>query len=108
MSERLIILLILEIIAIILITFGYLIKFKGSIQLIAGVCKNDDKIKDKKGFGTFVGGNILVMGMIFCIGPVIFYFYAESKIIIETILLLSLLIIGVITYIGSKKYLQSD
>ena len=41
----------------VLLILGYLIKFKNKIQLVAGVYKNKDKIKDIKGFASLVGGN---------------------------------------------------
>lgn len=107
MNNGLIIFAILEIIGGILLILGYLIKFKGMIQLVAGVSKNDDKILDKKGFGSFVGGNIIILGIVFCVGALAIYIYPDYKVVIEPILLLSLLIIGILLFIGTKKYIAS-
>ena len=88
----------------ILLILGYLIKFKNKIQLIAGVYKNEDKIKDKKGFASFVGGNVLILGVIFCAGALWIYLCPGYKKLIEPALLLSLLVIGILSYTKSKKF----
>lgn len=88
-----------------LLILGYLIKFKNKIQLIAGVYKNEDKIKDKKAFASLVGGNLFILGCIFCSGALGIYICPSCKQLIEPVLLLSLLVIGILTYAKSKKYL---
>jgi hypothetical protein len=104
MSEDQIIFMILGTIGFILLILGYLIKFKNKIQLVAGVYKNENKIKDKKGFASLVGGNVLILGLIFCAGAIGTYLCPSYKGLIEPVLLLSLLIIGILTYTKSKKY----
>lgn len=106
MTEKQIIFLILETIGCILVIFGYLIKYKQKIQLIAGVCKDDDQIKDKKGFASLVGGNVLLSGIIFCVGAFGIYFYPNFKNPIESVLLLSLLVTIILTYTRSQKYIE--
>ncbi|MEA3547948.1 MAG: hypothetical protein U9R66_09815 [Thermodesulfobacteriota bacterium] len=106
MTEEQIIFLILETIGCLLVILGYLIKYKRKIQLIAGVCKNDDQIKDKRGFASLVGGNVLLSGVIFCTGAIGIYFYPNFKNIIEPVLLLSLLATIILTYTKSKKYIK--
>ena len=106
MPENQIIFLILETIGCILVILGYLIKYKQKIQLIAGVCKDDDQIKDKKGFASLVGGNVLLSGIIFCTGAVGMYFYPNFKNLIESVLLLSLLVTIILTYTRGKKYIE--
>ncbi len=88
-----------------LTVFGYLIKYKGKINLIAGVnMKNADKIKDKKGLASLVGGNILVLGIIFCTGAIAMYLKPESKAFVEQVLLLSILAVLIILFAKAKKY----
>lgn len=106
MPDDQIVFLILETIGCILVILGYLIKYKEKIQLIAGVCKDDDHIKDKKGFASLVGGNVLLTGIIFCVGAVGMYLYPNFKNLIESMLLLSLLVIGILTYTRGKKYIE--
>jgi drug/metabolite transporter (DMT)-like permease len=105
MDKTQIIFTVLGILGCILVILGYLIKFKNKIQLVAGVYKNEDKIKDKKGFASLVGGNVLILGLIFCAGALGIYIYPDYKELIEPALLLSLLVIGILTYIRSKKYI---
>ena len=106
MPENQIIFLILETIGCILVILGYLIKYKQKIQLIAGVCKDDDHIKDKKGFASLVGGNVLLSGIIFCVGAVGIYLFPNFKNFIESVLLLSLLVTIILTYTRGKKYIE--
>ena len=106
MTNEQIIFLILETIGCLLVILGYLIKYKEKIQLIAGVCKDDDQIKDKKGFASLVGGNVLLSGIIFCAGAFGMYFLPNYKNSIESVLLLSLLVTIILTYKGGKKYME--
>lgn len=106
MTEEQIIFLILETIGFILVILGYLIKYKHRIQLIAGVCKDDDRIKDKKEFASLVGGNVLLSGIIFCTGAFGIYLYPNFKNSIESVLLLSLLVTVILTYTRGKKYIE--
>ena len=106
MDETQIIFTVLGTLGCILLIFGYLIKFKNKIQLVAGVYKNEDKIKDKKGFASLVGGNVLILGLIFCAGALGIYICPSYKKLIEPALLLSLLVIGILTYTKSKKYIE--
>jgi len=101
-----IIFIVLGTLGCILLILGYLIKFKNKIQLVAGVYKNEDKIKDMKGFASLVGGNVFLLGLIFCAGALGIYIYPGYKGLIEPVLLLSLLVIGVLTYTKSKKYIE--
>lgn len=105
MDKTQIIVTVLGILGCILVIFGYLIKFKNKIQLVAGVYKSEDKIKDKKGFASLVGGNVLILGLIFCAGALGIYIYPSSKELIESVLLLSLLVIGILIFTKSKKYI---
>jgi len=106
MTENQIIFLILETIGSIFVILGYLIKYKEKIQLIAGVCKDDDHITDKKGFASLVGGNVLLTGIIFCVGAVGIYLFPNYKNLIEPVMLLSLLVTIILTYTGGKKYIE--
>jgi hypothetical protein len=100
-----IIFMVLVILGCTLLILGYLIKCKNKIQLIAGAYKNEDKIKDKKAFASLVGGNLFILGCIFCGGALGIYICPGYKQLIEPVLLLSLLVIGILTYVKSKKYL---
>ena len=105
MTENQIIFLILKTIGCILVILGYLIKYKEKIQLIAGVCKDDDHIKDKKGFASLVGGNVLLSGIIFCVGAIGMYFYPNTNNPIVSFLMRCRLVIGILTYTRGKKYI---
>lgn len=92
-------------IGLILAAIGYLIKFKSMIHLVAGVCKNDQRIKDKQGFASFIGGNVLLLGVVFFVGALIIFNNPQYESAVETLLLL---VIGSITFKNSKKYLIDE
>ena len=96
--------MVIGILGCILAILGYLIKFKGMIRLVAGVHKNEDKIKDKKSFASFVGGNVLILGFIFIAGALGIYFFPGLFGLIEPVILLSLLVIGIIIFKKIGKY----
>lgn len=106
MGKVQIIFVVLETLGCILFILGYLIKYKNKIQLVAGVYKNEDKIKDKKGFASLVGGNVLILGLVFCVGGLGIYTFPGHKELIEPVLLLTLLAFGMLTYIKSKQYIN--
>ena len=95
---------VIGILGCLLLVFGYLIRFRGMIWLIAGVRKNMDKIKDKKGLASFVGGNVLILGVIFCAGAFGIYLFPSWFTPIESTILLSLLVIGIIIFKKIGKY----
>lgn len=89
--------------------FGYLIKFKGKINLIAGInTQNVDKVEDKKGLASFVGGNVLVLGIVFCAGAILMYVKPQYKSSIEPVLLLSVLAVLIIVFSRANKYMRKD
>ncbi len=106
MGKTQIIFIVLGMLGCILLILGYLIKFKNKIQLVAGVYKNEDKIKDKKAFVSFVGGNVLILGFILCAGAVGIYIRPNYKELVEPTILLSLLVIGIILFFRRKKYIK--
>jgi len=93
---------------LIMATLGYLIKFKNMIHLVAGVCKNDKRIKDKIGFASFVGGNIMALGIVFFIGALMIYSNPRYKRLIETFFLLGIFMVFSITFRNSKKYMNEE
>ena len=106
MDKIQIISMVLGILGCLLLILGYLIKFENKIQLIAGVYKHEDKIKDKEAFASFVGGNVLILGVIFCVGALGIYIHPSYKELIEPLLLLGLLAIGIILFTKRKKYIK--
>ncbi len=82
---------ILGAIGLILATIGCLIKFKNMIHLV---------------FASFIGGNVLLLGVVFFVGALIIFNNPQYKSAVETLLLLGLLVIGRITFKNSKKYIK--
>lgn len=105
MTKMQIVLLCLGTIGCVLLILGYFIGFKHKIQLIAGVSKNDENIKDKKAFASLVGGNLIILGIIFCVGAIGIYVCPGCQVLIEIILLVSILITGIATFTKSKKHI---
>jgi CDP-diglyceride synthetase len=95
---------VLGVLGLVMVILGYLIKFKKMINLIAGVYKNQNCIKDKDGLANLVGTNILVLGIVFVLGAIGIYQYPERKQLVETILLLGLLVVFGILFSQVKRY----
>jgi hypothetical protein len=93
---------------LILATTGYLIKYKSMIHLVAGVCKNDKRIKDKIGFASFVGGNVLALGIIFFVGALLIFNNPQYRQIIEVVLIAGVFMVISITFTNSRKYLSDE
>ncbi|MFH1061509.1 MAG: hypothetical protein V1747_01315 [Candidatus Omnitrophota bacterium] len=93
---------------LILATLGYLIKYKNMIYLVAGVCKNDKRIKDKIGFAAFVGSNMLALGLVLFIGAFMIYNNAQHKLLIEIFLLVGIFMVSSITFRNSRKYISKE
>ncbi|MBU1045270.1 MAG: DUF3784 domain-containing protein [Candidatus Omnitrophica bacterium] len=93
---------------LILATLGYLIKYKKMINLVAGVCKNDKRIKNKIGFARFVGGNVMALGIVFFIGSLMIYSNYQHKILIETFFLVGVFMVISITFRNAKKYINQE
>lgn len=49
---------------LLLLLFGYLIKYQSMATLIAGY--DPKQVKEKRGLTNFVGGHVLIMGAVFC------------------------------------------
>ena len=96
--------IVLGMVGTLLLAFGYQIKFNTHIHLVAGVYKNEDNIKDKKAFASFVGWNVIILGLIFCAGAVGIYVRPSYKEFIESIVVLSLLVTGIVLYSRRNKY----
>jgi hypothetical protein len=56
------ILIILEFFTILFLALGYLIRFRGRVDLIAGY--REGRIRDPAGLSTFIGNSLLLLGIL--------------------------------------------
>ena len=108
MNHHLIILLILVFIGLLMLVFGYLLKFKQKINIVAGIKDPDNQITDKKKFTSRVGWGVIFIGAALCLMGILRYYCPHSAQLIETIGLTAILICGVLIYLTAKKYIKKD
>jgi len=88
-------------IGVLLIGFGYKIKFEGKTHLINNY--NNKKLKDKKAYANWIGSIELIIGIMMVILGLMGFIIRSVKIIMSlhlglTIILIILLIVGEIRY----------
>lgn len=108
MSHHLIILLLLVFIGLLMLVFGYLLKFKQKINIVAGVRDPEKQISDKKKFTSRVGWGVMGIGAALCLMGILRYYYPHAARLIETTGLTAILICGVLIYLTAKKYIIKD
>jgi hypothetical protein len=108
MEEKLIILLILLFLGLLMIVFGYLLKFKQKVTIISGINNPEEQILDKRRFTSIVGMGVLFVGIVLCFMGVLRYFLSGKEILIETIGLSIILLTGIVTYILAKKFIKNS
>lgn len=91
---------------LIMATLGYLIKFKNMLYLITRFYKNDNRIKDKIGFASFIGGKMLVLGSIFFISAFMIYNNSQPKLLIEIFFIVGVFVIIGMAFRNSRKYIS--
>jgi hypothetical protein len=99
------ILIILEFFMVLFLILGYLIRFRGRIDLIAGY--GEGRVKDVKGLLRVVGNSLLVLGilaaatlgLVFLIpAKEVFLFLIYTTIIVP--------VIAIASFLGSRRYLN--
>jgi hypothetical protein len=100
------ILIILEFFMIFFLALGYLIRFRGRVDLIAGY--REGKIKDQQGLSILVGNSLFLLGIIAAVTLVLTLALPEFEVLI--FLSYAAVIFPVISLFSlyfSKRYLRS-
>lgn len=99
------ILMLLEFFMILFLVLGYLIRFQGRVDFIAGF--REGRIRDQAGLARFIGTNLLLLGIVTAgvFGLVLaFPAYDFSLFLVFAGIIVP--VISIISVIGSRKYLK--
>lgn len=83
---------------------AYMIKYKGRVDIIAGV--EDNKVRDKSGLANFVGNNLIILAASALIAFMFEILYPSME-FIAFLFFASVVVpvVGVGTYFGMRKYI---
>jgi hypothetical protein len=100
------ILIILEFFMVLFLALGYLIRFRGRIDLVAGY--KEGRVRDTKGLCRIVGNSLLILGVLAAVTLGLVIIFPEKEVIL--FLLFAAVIVpvtGIISLLGSRRYLKN-
>jgi hypothetical protein len=99
------ILLILEFFMVLFLILGYLIRFRGRTDLIAGF--KEGRIRDKEGLSRVVGNSLLILGVLAAatLGLVILYPQKEVLLFLVYTAIVAP-VTGILSALGSRRYMR--
>lgn len=89
-------------IGIFLLLVGSLITRFNLVEVIAGYEPN--KVKDKEGLARWVGGHLMVMGILGVVSGFLGYFFSGQSLYIALVYFLTIPVLAVKTALGSRRF----
>jgi hypothetical protein len=100
------ILIILEFFMVLFLALGYLIKFRGRVDLIAGY--REGRIRDAAGLAGFIGTSLLFLGILAAATFALVLLFPDYEVVFFLIYAAVLFpIISIYSLAGSRKYLKA-
>lgn len=100
-------LLFTEFMTVFFLGVGYLIRFRGKVTLIAGY--DPDKVKDSTGLSTWIGNNLLLLGIL---GAAVFLIEISAEDLalpaFFTYALVAVPIVSIVSAWGGRRYYQNQ
>lgn len=99
------ILIILEFFMVIFLSLGYLIRFRGRIDLVAGY--REGRVLDEKGLSRVVGNSLLLLGVLAAATLVLVFIVPEQEVLL--FLLYAVIVVpvtGILSVLLSRRYLK--
>ncbi len=99
------ILIILEFFMVIFLSLGYLIRFRGRIDLVAGY--REGRVRDEKGLSRVVGNSLLLLGVLAAATLVLVFIVPEQEVLL--FLLYAVIVVpvtGILSVFLSRRYLK--
>ncbi len=101
------ILIILEFFMVIFLSLGYLIRFRGRIDLVAG--HKEGRIRDEKGLSRVVGTSLLVLGVLAAAILGLVIIYPEKEVLLFLFYAVVVVpVAGILSVLGSRQYLKKS
>ena len=99
------ILIILEFFMVIFLSLGYLIRFRGRIDLIAGY--GEGRVRDVKGLLRVVGNSLLMLGILAAATLGLVFLIPEREVLLFLLYTTVLVtVIAIASFLGSRRYLK--
>lgn len=99
------ILIILEFFMVLFLVLGYLIRFRGRIDFVAGY--KEGRVRDAKGLSRVVGNSLLILGILAAVTLTLVIIIPEKEVIL--FLLYAAVVVpvtGIVSVLGSRCYLR--
>ncbi len=95
--------IITELIGFVMLALGYLIRFRGQVNLIAGY--DEKRVRDPEGLARFVGTNLLLLGVgAFVVLALEFLFPEYAVLFFVVYALVAVPLVSLLTVRGSSRY----
>jgi len=99
------ILIILEFLLILFLALGYLIRFRGRVDIIAGY--REGRIRDPAALSRLVGNNLLLLGALAALSFVLVLVFPEYEVVFFLMFTVIIVpVIGIVSAIMSRRYLK--
>ncbi|MDD1706050.1 MAG: DUF3784 domain-containing protein [Methanoregulaceae archaeon] len=99
------ILIILEFFMVLFLALGYLIRFRGRIDFVAGY--REGRVIDAKGLERVVGNSLLVLGILAAVTLSLVIIFPENEVILFLIFAgVVVPVTGILSVLGSRRYLK--
>ncbi|WP_206633405.1 DUF3784 domain-containing protein [Methanoculleus taiwanensis] len=99
--------IITELIGFVMLGLGYLIRFRGRVELIAGY--DEKRVRDPEGLARFVGTNLLLLGAgAFAVLALEFLIPGYAVLFFVIYALVAVPLVSFITVRGSSRYEKRD
>ena len=105
MAASFLIVIILEFLMVLFLILGYLIRYRGRFELIAGY--REGEVRDPKGLSRVVGSSLLLLGILAGVTLGLVLIFPEKE--VAFFLLYAAIIVPVVSVIslfGSRRYLK--
>ena len=99
------ILIILEFFMVMFLVLGYLIRFRGRIDLVAGF--KEGRVQDGKGLSRVVGTSLIILGVLAGATLALVFIFPEKEVLLFLIYTAIVVpVVGILSVILSRRYLK--
>jgi hypothetical protein len=99
------ILIMLEFFMVLFLALGYLIRFRGRIDFVAGY--KEGRVRDAKGLSRVVGNSLLILGVLAAVTLGLVIIIPEKEVILFLLFAVIIVpVIGIVSVLCSRRYLK--
>ena len=99
------ILIILEFFMVVFLVLGYLIRFRGRIDLVAGY--KEGRVQDVKGLSRVVGNSLIILGVLAGSTLSLVIIFPEKEVLLFLLYTAIVVpVVGILSVVGSRRYLK--